>query len=351
MNKKSGEIVKLNQEGRIYLISSSTIISLAFYGWAVPASLDVQDGTTMLTLYMATAASGILIPYFMTNNARVSIGDAAMTSAGQFVGIMHGAAIPYLFQKDPDHTAILGSMFLFSVAEGIAGYQISRNYNYYDGKGLLIRNANFMGAGWGTMLSGGLDLFEQSKIREFLALSLISSAAFDVAAANMADNQFLTSGDVDMITTPFVLGAMAGASIGMIADLNNFRTMFYGASLLSLAGGAYGYYLTEGYDFSSFDGAITELATLGGGLIGAGVGYLISSSNIDKPGEQIFRDVITCSSIAGIGTYAICYNAFKKDSKAEKGFKTSLDYFVNPMAFMNKNPNLSVPLAGVNIKF
>src|SRR5262245_56611138 len=56
----------LHQEGRTLLITGTTVLGLAFYGWALLYAADIEDGTTAGGLYLLTAASSFFVPLIAT---------------------------------------------------------------------------------------------------------------------------------------------------------------------------------------------------------------------------------------------------------------------------------------------
>lgn len=108
--------------------------------------------------------------------------------------------------------------------------------------------------------------------------------------------------------------------------------------------------LVRGYDFETSQGKYSTLATFGGGLIGACIGSMISSSDKDKN-----KYMPLLATIFGGIVYYLTYSAFKNSAKIET--KTSeLDVEFNPICFIvskiiRKNESINIPLISLKYKF
>jgi hypothetical protein len=118
----------LDQDGRTKLILTSTILSLGYYGWAVPTVFEVNDGKTFLALYMLTSGAGFFIPLTLTDNIPVTDAAASLYFYGATRGIVHGIYLNRLLVgEESTSNGLITFGMLGSIAEAIAGFSIASN--------------------------------------------------------------------------------------------------------------------------------------------------------------------------------------------------------------------------------
>jgi len=60
--------IELDKSGRTVHISSNMLISMGYYGWALPVILDMDTGRKIAASYLLTSAAGFSLPLIATRN-------------------------------------------------------------------------------------------------------------------------------------------------------------------------------------------------------------------------------------------------------------------------------------------
>ena len=92
----------LAQDYRTMLVIGSSILGLAFYDWALPASSDLNDKEAVAAGMFAAAAS-FFGPYLATRGTQVSAGEANLALYGGTRGIPHGILAYHGFRSRDDY--------------------------------------------------------------------------------------------------------------------------------------------------------------------------------------------------------------------------------------------------------
>lgn len=316
----------LNQEGRYLLLSQSTLLGVGFYGWALPYVLDVEEAPAF-TLFTLTAGASFFLPYVLTEGQPVTYGMANLSRYGATRGLAHGALLSRLVQGDEEECtyidgdvvycdddfgedrAEVATMLLASVAEGVGGYLWARGERMTAGTANAVATGGDFGlaAGLATAFLAGTDDIGE---RATAAITLPVAAAGVVAGRAVAARRDYTWGDVDLIYTGGALGAFSGAALSEMVGLEEKPTV-----VLGMAGAAAGLYLGDrlvrGTDFTVSQAALNRLGTLAGGLVGAGVGVLVSE---DDPTPAFVGAALG----AGLGYFAT-YRSLVPAAREQRG--------------------------------
>jgi hypothetical protein len=293
--------VLLDQEGRKELIGGSVLLSLGYYGWALPAVLNVQEGKTALALYMLTGAAGFYLPLKLTENMPVTDASATLFNHAGTRGIIHGVALAGLIDETPDYRSVLASGVVLSIAEAIYGFNAANTYNMHAGTAEVIGAGGDFGLGFGVATAYLLDI----KQRGANASMLIGSGLGYWAGKLESGNQYYTRGDAYVLRSAGMLGAYLPLAFVDLSGTDNNK-IYIGASMVGAALGLhYGRVFVEEKDFSTLQGYLIGLGEVAGGLFGAGLAYLVSSENNDN--SSLF---LTSSAIGATGGFWLMYNYF-----------------------------------------
>jgi hypothetical protein len=306
IKEKSPDTV-LDQEGRKELIGGSVALSIGFYGWALPAVLDVKEGKTALALYMLTGAAGFYLPLKLTENMPVTDASTTLFNHAGTRGIIHGIALAGLIDETPDYRSVLASGMVLSIAEAIYGFNAANTYNMHAGTAEVIGAGGDFGLGFGMATAYLLDI----KQRGANASMLIGSGLGYWAGKLESGNQYYTRGDAYVLRSVGMLGAYIPLAFVDLSGTDNNK-IFIGASMLGAALGLhYGRTFVEEKDFSTLQGYLIGLSEVAGGLFGAGLAYLVSSENNDN--SSLF---LTSSAIGATGGFWLMYNYFSPRSNS-----------------------------------
>ena len=295
---------RLNHEGRAWMLVGSAALSLGYYGWAVPVALQVEDGKTAVALYMLTGGAGFFVPLALTGSIDVTDAQAISYIYGGTRGILHGVFLNYLLTGG-DATARGGISWgmLGSIGESIAGFSLASQKTA--GTASTIGVCGDIGLGLALGTSGLFDFYDSGQERALAATILLGSGMGFVAGNLLAKDQPYTRGDAFVLEGTSLLGAYIPLAALDLFGVKGGKT--YTAA--SMAGAVTALYVAHGYllrgkDFTTGQGIMIQLGTLGGGLIGAGIAYLLSS---DRGDATLF---LTSSAIGALGGFALTYGQF-----------------------------------------
>lgn len=276
--------VMLNQEGRYLLLGTTTMLGITFYGFAVPAVLDIDNARVNLATYMFTAGASFVGPYLYTRSRPVTYGMANAGFWGATRGLSHGAYLANTLDSTPSERGTIGAMMAASVGEGLFGYTWARRTDMTAGRVHTIGNYGDYGAATAGQL---LLVTQPDDDRLIFGTLLAGSIAGVVAGAQWSPSFPYTWGDAEVERAAYFLGAAHGAVVydwfwGDGGDDNDLRAL--GALLMagSVTGTALVHRALDGRDFSVGEGVLVELGAVAGGLLGMGVGVLAGPEDTDE---------------------------------------------------------------------
>lgn len=315
--------ITLDQEGRTKLVTWSTILSLGYYGWAIPVAFDIDNEKTAFALYLLSSGAGFFVPLSLTKERQVTDAAATLAVYGLTRGILHGVYFTNFIADDPSIRAILLSGVAVSLAEGFIGFNLANRWDLNAGTAELISVGGDFGFGLGIG-TGILADFEDRG----LSGSIVTGSAIGLIAGKLLSNtQHYTRGDAFVISGAGVIGAYVPFAIVDMTgseDVNVFVT----SSMLGALGGLwYGNTLITGKDFTTGQGNLIRLGALTGGLLGMGMAYLLAPE-----GQNNSTLYLTASSLGAIGGFWFMYNSYQNKA-GKKDSKVSMDLNINPLGF------------------
>lgn len=260
----------LNQDGRAYLLTATTLLALFFYDWSIPVALGL-DSTGGAALGLAVGAGGFFLPFLLTSNSTVTHGDASLATQGLTRGILHGAAVAGLAGSELEFSGLALLLDLFSIVEGIGGYQFSRGLELPDG------HAHFVGVASDLTTLAAMELGTVIGGTEFLGKPLagaILAGGYGGYALGhlLAPSLELSMGDAEVLRATGLLGMGIGAAISVLlpstGDVETAARVFTGLALAGGVGGAlFGGNFISGAEFTMGQALFGYLAMLGGSLL------------------------------------------------------------------------------------
>ena len=302
-----------NQEGRPWLMTSSAVLGLGFYGWALPYVLDVQDGSQVFGSYMLTAGASFFLPLMLTSNSPVTTAAAGLYWYGGSRGIAHGVLLADALDDTPeDNRSQVALAMGLSLTESIVGYEYARHGGVDGGTAQAIAIGGDFGFLWGYTVSDLVSTVDQQSTSGQSAAMLAGSVAGMVGGRALATQRAYSFGDGTVVRTSGALGMLVGTAIADAgtSDHNgsaDSRTYSAGLLLGSLAGLATGDRLVEGRDFSGGDGVLMQLGSGLGVLMGLGVVALA-----DPQGSDNSTVYWLGSAAGGVAGYAITYSGLSR---------------------------------------
>ena len=316
--------IGLDQSGRKKFLYGTFGLSYGYYGWAVPAMLDVDEGKSTVALYMLTSSAGFYLPLSLTK--KISVTDAAATLSiyGGSRGIGHGLALAYLLSEDPPARAMLAAGVLVSVAETFAGFRIASRSKMSAGTAETIGTGGDFGIGLGVaaaILTNGFGERDQA-----MAGSVLLGAGAGLWSGKLlADHQPFTAGDAHIFRGLGLLGAYVPLAVVDITGTDNVKAYTAASTLGALAGLGLGNKLVQGKDFTTDQGKFTLLSELAGGMLGLGLAYLISDDNTTL--------YLASSAIGAASGFWFMYRSYAPSARTANKY-SSLNIALKPEALL-----------------
>jgi hypothetical protein len=330
------------------LLRGAFVLALGYNGYAVPIALDVQDSRTAVGLYTITAAASFFLPLALTAQAPVTQGQASLAMWGGIRGIFHGMMVAAFFDQGSDR-AVFGYGLVGSLTEGIGGYIMAGRMNLAQGHADAMGMLGDIGAGAGLgaayLLSSGTDTDDDA----IWAAGVLTSFAGVWAGHRLARWEHTTRGDVGVFRAATLVGAWTGLAAAYVANsdrvVDRDGKPEVAGTLLGGAGGLVAArLLTRGRDFGTADGTIVSIGALGGGLLGAGLGYLAT------PEGDAENGVFLASAAGALVGFGLTYAGTQAGARhnAELG---AWSVQVNPLALAMRDASVRVPAVTVGVRF
>ncbi len=323
IKQKKPQVV-LDQKGRTKLIVGTMALSLGYYGWAVPAALDVDDGKLAVALYMLTSGAGFYIPLSVTRNIPVTDGSTTLSLYGGTRGIVHGIFIANLFSKEPSEQGLIASGMLVSIVETFAGFHIANRSNMSAGTSETIGVGGDFGIGLGLGTAYLANFFDDNNGQRLSESILLGSGLGLLGGKVLADQQPYTRGDAYVLSAAGLLGAYIPLAVVDISGTENEKAYTASSMLGALVGLGLGHKLLQGKDFTTGQGTLIRLSEVAGGLLGLGVAYLVSSE--DEDNSVLY---LTSSSIGASCGFWLMYRSYAQSARTSNK-DSSLNINIKP---------------------
>ncbi len=342
-------------EARRLLIASSTIFSLAYYGWAIPTALNAEgNGKAYIASYMFVGGGGFFIPFLVTRNKRVTEGMAVGYTVGAGLGIIHGYTFTgVLMGSNFDDRVALGLGVGFSMAESMLGLSLAKRKNYTWERMSSIGNGGLWGAGLGALAP--LAFYSPETINQ----NLLSLSIFSLSGAGMYAGNYLyervetTKGDIIVMNSLGVLGAYYSFALAELFNVKNDKTYMKGFVIGSAAGVAIGVNRINKLNYSRQQGFLIATGELAGGLIGTGVGVLLDAS---------FRGKVWLGALGATGGFLITDRILRPSKQVFEASAFDFNLQLNPYGLLGVfnqevsifkpwDPRYSNSLIGLNMQF
>ncbi len=343
-----------NEAGVMAELLASSIIYTS--GWGALLTYSVAGHIAQEEAYLAStligAGTGFFVPFFLLKDSELSAGGALGAQLGGIRGILDGLLISTLIFGDYiDNTAGLrlmtGLMAGTSIAQYFAGMYLGHTRNISEERMRAITVYSFLGYLASMELSF---LIVDDKVAIAMGGRIVSGIMLAGGVSGMLAGNYLserahyTNGDSVILGT--TVAVSTALSISTVSAGKGFDGRLYsGGALIGTATGiAVGHYLASTMDFKTWQAVMVDLGTIGGSLIGFGVGYLIYS----KSGYENIGALTIPVSIGGALGFASLIAYFSKDAinqKNEREKKSlahrNFSFELNPLAFTAFNRKIS----------
>ena len=291
----------IDQKGRNRLINGIRVLSVGFYGWALPASFNVQNGSVAGGLYLVTAGTGFFLPLWMSRNYPITEGSAELALYGGYNGIAHAVLLHttfMTFEHLHDRTVVATTMAL-SMAETYAFYRAGMEYGISGGQGRTMAVASEFGTGIGlaAAYSAGASP-DNGSSRAYGICGLAGSGLGFLAGQKLSARENYSLGDASLLRFTGGLGGYITVSALKSAGINGSKPLVNAGILGAVSGLAFGHWLTSDRDISEGQAFLLELGATSGGLFGLGITYLARPNNFN---QRMFFAASSIGATAGLG--------------------------------------------------
>ncbi len=264
------------------LVAHQFLLSVVFYGPAMPTILGLPGGRPSVGCYMVTAGAGFYLPYRLTRNAGVTPAQRQLAAYGAHRGIGAGLLAERLLlpRRGTERTALASAM-AGSTGGALAGYLAAGRRSYTAGQGELCSVLGDVGivAALGGGYLAGLHHAEINHRRLGDALALTGGGLGVVAGDRLGQRRDYTDGDAYVLRAGGMLGAVMSVPLVRLSGTDHAKAYVGG----SLAGMGTGLVATDralqGQEFSWGHGALITAGELAGGLVGLGLCYLADAGD------------------------------------------------------------------------
>jgi hypothetical protein len=252
---------------------------------------------------MLVAGASFLLPYFATRDEEVTWGMTDAYWYGATRGAFHGELVLALLHPESEtDQQVFGAMSLGSILEGAgATYWAAQTHASAGLTNAISKGADY-GALFGMGIAGTIGGNHSQSTQGLAASGLIGAAAGVFGGYELGVHRDLTWGDSEAMRAAGYVGVGIAAVPLILGDATNVRIVLP----TLMAGAAAGLYtgdrLLDGHHFTAGQGVVTELSTLAGAGVGAGLGYLVSS-NDDSGGKVIIVGTV----LGAIGGFTLAY--------------------------------------------
>ncbi|MDX2090382.1 MAG: hypothetical protein SFX73_21165 [Kofleriaceae bacterium] len=299
--------------GRYAYLASAGALGVGLYGPALTIAADSDSVKLSVGLYMLGAGGSFFAAYALTRDKPISWGVTDAWIHGATRGMWRGYSLLQVFRGDPDYSdpyeyedpfrADFTSVALGSLAEGTAFALVADHLHASPG----LTNALGKASDYGSLLALGLTatVADESEISLRMAagtMLLGAGVGYGLGYA-YAQHRDLTWGDSEAIRAGGIVGLVTAAVPLVIAEPDSSRAIAGTLVAGGVAGLVIGDRLVRDRDFSPGQGVIMEVSTLAGGLVGGGVGFLVSPDD-NKTEPKVIAIGAALGAVAG---FAIPY--------------------------------------------
>ncbi len=321
--------LNLNQDGRVYLITGTTLLSI-YYGISL-ASISNANANVSGAIDLFTIGAGFFVPFYLTKNIEVTYGMSNLAVGSGAVGLGIGYCL-----NDLAHISFeLNDQYILptltSVSGILGGYYYAKENKITEGKANAIVDMSLLGAPYLAGISYTLigDNMTNNQISGSFLLGSMGGALLGNTLSNKYD---YAPGDAEVFSTSTLLATAETAALLAVLKTQDAQTAVGIMVLGATFGGLRGNYLVSDVNFSDAQGNYLALGALGGGLIGTGIS-LIAFQHSNDNDVRFIPLIVTLAAELG---FDITYNSIVKSNMFKESNSTGkLDFNFNPLALTN----------------
>jgi uncharacterized membrane protein YbjE (DUF340 family) len=330
----------LNQKGRGLFLISQLPMAMAWYSPAVLAITKPNDPTIGVATYMISASGFFFVPLLMTRNVPMTEAQATMSVDYGYYGVLDGFCLTDLLgmgnlfsTDDASGQGRAAVMLATSIGGQFLGYQLGRPYSL--GQARYASLVTDCGIVDGLMLSTFFQTFRDNDLNGNSKLNsafmLVGTGAAGYLAHRLVRNQSWTEGQAIVTGLGSLFGpVVANGAFWTVAPNSASDHLFNYGSFLALAGNVAGTWyaqrLVREIPITNSGAFIATGTTLGTGLLGAGIGFLISNTSNTDPEAWRWITGFGTAGVAGgflLGTRLA--RDVTKSAQFQSNFRFNLD--------------------------
>jgi len=271
--------VRLNQEGRGSFLLQQIPLALGWYGPATTALIIPNaDFRWQAALSMVVSSAAYFAPLSAMRNMKMTNAQAHLSVANGYRGVLAGYLIGHMFHIS-EYRAYSAIMMGTSIGGQVAGYTLADKLSL--GRATLVTAYTDLGLMDGALLGAACLDWTQTDGRYNISMSfwtLAGMATGSVIGNWRAPKWDCTEGQVAVQRTGAVVGTAVPIALYAALVRPGGRAA---ACMLGIAGSACGAWWTEGSirdtRLTNGNGFIVTGMTIGGTLLGSGLGVLTNS--------------------------------------------------------------------------
>ena len=263
---------------------------------------------------MLTSSAGLLVPLSVTRESTVTDAEASLSLYGGTRGIAHGALVYGLLTGKVSERELGRGVprltTLTSLGEVISGVCIARSSDMSAGTAETIAAGGDFGLGLGVGTAHLAGFLHDDSVRPASGAILIGAGVGLLAGRWLADQQSYTRGDAWVLRTTHAVGAYAPLALVDMFEPEENRAYTAAAMGGGVLGVGLGHYLTRRRDFTTGQGLLIASGAAAGGLLGAGLAYVVSSDDADNRTRYLAASALGATVGLWLG-----YRAFADDAR------------------------------------
>ena len=200
-------------------------------------------------------------------------GRGAMVISSTLYGLWAGIALDVLFTVDGARSAIIPP--LLGMGAGLAlSLELTGDHPIDNGQAWTIISGLEFGSVNGALWAGALDFSAKGVVGTTLAAG-VASGAVGLLVADARDPR---QGDVEVIRSGLIWGTLTGLlGVGLISPNASSQTYLGGTAVAMDLGFLAGLGVAASFDVSRNRDLLVDAGTLGGGLAGLGISWLVAA--------------------------------------------------------------------------
>ena len=316
-------VAELDQSGRPLLVTTTSMMGLFFYGWAVPfLTMENEPDEVIVGTYMVVASASTFVPLWLTRDKPVTEGAALLATYGATLGTLHGALLPHSLDPSPAEEEPVVAALGFSLFEAVGGFAWASRTNMRAGHAATIGTGGMIGTLYGL---GFGDFADADKTGNCTA-ALVGSGLGIAGAALYAPHRDFSYGDASVMRSAGWIGGLTGIAIAEAANTDEWDEVNSASAMIGGAAGlVIGDRMVKNTEFSFGQGLMVDFCAIGGGLFALGIGTMVAGSNEHE------SEILWLATAAGtLGGFYGGYRANLRSAQRAAADRTSWRFDIMP---------------------